>query len=182
MKQQPAKGSTAKHAGTSKQASSKAKHTPSKQRAAAASSNAKKTTGAKAAHPQHAKARQLSPGQVACCAAEAVAASLRLTGCYVSTDDVLTLYWHTAAAPGDGASILGTLAAAARVGLAGVRPRWFAPVDHAVQQRGGVILGAELPGPHAVTVDGGHWLSWGSRWLPSTWPDAAVEEAWQVAW
>jgi hypothetical protein len=77
--------------------------------------------GAKKAkkHPR----RQLALGEgVACCSAQALAASLRLAGVPVSDDDVLALYWRTASDADAGASILATLEAASRFGLARVRP------------------------------------------------------------
>lgn len=72
--------------------------------------------------PAHAKPRTLSMGDVGCCSAEALAASLRLAGMPVSDEDVLGLYWHTASNPDTGASIETTLEAAWRFGLGGVRP------------------------------------------------------------
>jgi hypothetical protein len=65
----------------------------------------------------------LAPGDVNCCAAQALAASLRLAlGVRVHDEDVLALYWRTAADPDEGASILDTLRAAREYGLSGVRP------------------------------------------------------------
>ena len=46
---------------------------------------------------------KLSEGDVACCAAEAAAASLRLHGAHVTEEDMLRLYWSVAADPDDGA-------------------------------------------------------------------------------
>ena len=78
---------------------------------------------------KHAK-RGLALGDtVACCAAEALAASLRLTGHPVSDEDVLKLYFYTADGPDAGTSIEETLWAAAEHGLAGEKPSW-APVAH----------------------------------------------------
>lgn len=46
-----------------------------------------------------------------------------------------------------------------------------------------VILGVDLPGPHAVTVDErGRWWSWGRPYDPASFPDAVIEEAWAVTW
>jgi hypothetical protein len=74
------------------------------------------------AHPK----RKLALGEgVACCSAEALAASLRLAGHAVSDADVLALYWLTASGADDGATILATLEAAQEHGLAGVRPVSF---------------------------------------------------------
>jgi len=85
--------------------------------------------------PKHKKAKQpvkrkLAPGEgVACCAAEALAASLRLAGQRVTDDDVLALYWRTAGDPDEGATIEATLEAAQRFGLAGYRPEDARPVS-----------------------------------------------------
>jgi hypothetical protein len=114
-----------------KKAPAKPAHVPAKVKAArhAAAVKASKTRAANAkkakAHPR----RQLALGSaVACCSAEALAASLRLTGWPVTDADVLALYWHTARDEHAGASILATLEAAAEYGLAGVRPLEFGPV------------------------------------------------------
>lgn len=74
--------------------------------------------------PKQPVKRKLSVGDVACCSAEALAASLRLLGVPVGDEDVLALYWRTAADADAGASISATLEAAQRFGLAGVRPRF----------------------------------------------------------
>src|SRR6185503_17759625 len=73
--------------------------------------------------------RGLAPAadQVASCAAEALAASLRLSGPSVAPVEVLALYWHTADDADTGATISATLEAASEFGLAGRRPR-FEPV------------------------------------------------------
>ncbi len=67
------------------------------------------------------KKRGLALDGVACCATEALAASLRLTGWPVTDQDVLALYWLTADDADAGASILATLEAAQEFGLAGRR-------------------------------------------------------------
>jgi hypothetical protein len=77
--------------------------------------------------------RKLVLGEgVACCAAEALAASLRLAGVPVGDEDVLALYWRTAADAEAGATILETLEAASEFGLDGQEPRW-APVAHPLE-------------------------------------------------
>jgi hypothetical protein len=72
------------------------------------------------------KRRGLALGDmVACCAAEALAASLLLSsGLRASDADVLELFLATPGHDDDGASILATLEAAAEHGLAGTRPAW----------------------------------------------------------
>jgi hypothetical protein len=128
-----------------------------------------------------AKPRQLAlAGAVACCTAEALAASLRLTGRPVTGADVLALYRRTADSPDAGASIVATLDAALAYGLAGVHPVAFAAVD--AGDPAAVILGLDLPAPHAVCDDGTGWWSWGQRWAAADFPDAVISEAWAVTW
>jgi len=126
--------------------------------------------------------RKLALGDtVACCAAEAVAASLRLAGGAVSDADVLALYRLTADGPDAGASILATLEAVLASGLGGCFP---AAVREAAPGTcgAGLILGADLPGPHALYDDGRHWWSWGEPHDPADFPAAVIEEAWAVTW
>ncbi len=126
--------------------------------------------------------RKLSPGDAACCAAEALAASLRLAGVPVGDEDVLALYWRTAADADAGATISATLEAAQRYGLAGVRPVVIQDVDSSLMS--GLILGVTLPGgPHALTLDpsGAVW-SWGELHDPAGLGAGPVEEAWSVQW
>lgn len=180
-----AAGHTAKHtpASTAKHKQAKPKHNPKQHPKAAGHHAAGKAapvhTAAKPA--KGAKPRKLSPGSaVACCSAEALAASLRLSGRVVGADDVLALYWRTAGDPDAGASILATLEAAAEFGLAGVRPVSFRPVD-ALDNR--ALIGCTLPGgPHAVLAETGRWWSWSQPWPPAAFHDAVIEEAWAVTW
>jgi len=113
--------------------------------------------------------------EIACCAAEALAASLRLSGWPVTQADVAELYFYTARSAVQGADIGDTLDAAARRGLAGARPV-FEPDEY------GVILGVDLPGPHTVLDDGTGWWSWGQHWPYGSFPEAVIEEAWSVSW
>ena len=122
-----------------------------------------KTTTAKAK-------RGLSPG-VNCCAAEALAMSLRLAGFVIDESDVLDLYYLTANLPDEGASIEATLEAAATHGLAGFRPSQGGPQF--------TLLGIDTPGPHAVLAAEGLWWSWGEPYQP--W-DAQIEEVWELRW
>ena len=179
LKKKQAKGTTKKHAGTSKHhhAAAHAKHHPAHQKHQGAGHHPHAKVHAKAKHPHHAKAHALSLGDVACCTADALAASLRLAGWPVGADDILTLHRLTAASPDAGAPIWRTLEAAYAYGLAGVRPVDFLPVSD-LDMPGPLLLGVELPGPHAVCADGGTWWSWGERWCPCCFPDAVIEEAW----
>jgi hypothetical protein len=45
-----------------------------------------------------------------------------------------------------------------------------------------LILGLELPAPHAVLDTGAEWITWGEPWPAWAFPDAAIEEAWEVTW
>jgi hypothetical protein len=155
----------------------------------------------------HKKVKLALGDEVSCCAAEALAASLRLAGWTVTDADVLELYRHTASYDDEGASIEETLRAASVFGLAGVRPESFALTAIAPfgcrrslpsrdgpgyrQDYGAVrapqqalIIGLELPGgPHALTLDpsGAVW-SWGELYDPAQLQPGPVEQAWLVDW
>lgn len=136
----------------------------------------------KGKHAHHAKARGLALGTaVACCSAESLAASARLAGFTVTDADVLAL-WQASGGDADaGASILATIEAACRFGLAGIRPVSFAPV---VFPRAGDLLGVTLPrGPHSLTLDasGAVW-SWGGLAGLGDLEAGGIEEAWVIAW
>jgi hypothetical protein len=137
----------------------------------------------------------LAAEDVACCSAEALAATLRLAGRQVAEADVLALYWHTASDPDAGASVLATLEAAARTGLAGCRPVFEEVMPHVPGlhddrpgrheiRAAGLILGTSLPGgPHSVAVGpDGTWWSWGEPYSPVGFPGAVIEECWAVTW
>ena len=154
-----------------------AKHsTAKKQPAKAKAGSAKHATATKPA----AKKGAPLPGGVACCAAEGLAASLRMLGKPVSADDVLGLYWLTPGADEDGASILATLATAQWYGLAGAYPV-FRPASSLTD---GVVAGVTLPSGlgHTATIDGGGVRTWG-EWRPArrSFTDA-IEEAWVIEW
>jgi hypothetical protein len=149
----------------------------------AAALKAAKTRAANVKKAKQHPRRQLALGEgVACCSAEALAASLRLTGRPVSEADVLALYRRTAADPDAGASILATLEAAAEYGLAGCQVAAFAPADLATYLPSGLILGLSLPAPHAVLDTGSEWITWGQAWPAWAFPDAELEEAWTIEW
>jgi hypothetical protein len=184
MKLSPGKGTTAKHAGSVKHAAKK-KHTPTKAQQNAAKKWAK--AGGKAAHTaavkrhaHHAKPAPAtwSPGlDVACCAAEALAETLRLTGRVVTGTDVLDLYWHTTGDPGKGATLEATFEAAATYGLAGIR---LTDAHPAAIPRRGAVCEVDLAERHAVVLDGCGVWSWGD-WWPLTRPLQAAA-AWDVTW
>lgn len=58
----------------------------------------------------------------------------------------------------------------------------FAPADVPETYVSGLILGVDLPGPHAVLTTPGGWWSWGELYDPDQFPDAVIEEAWEVTW
>lgn len=205
MKKTAAAGNSHKHVSSAKHKGT-AKHKPTAKKSEAKAKGAKATVKAK--HPAHPKARALALGDaVACCSAEAVAASARLAGLRVTDDDVLALHWAAGGTADRGVPIAAALAAAARHGLAGCRPASFAPAGPAESWPGcmtcgfmmhesgsrwsrggpriassGLILGLELAaGPHAVLADAGRWWSWSRPWPPSAFA-GVTEECWAVAW
>jgi hypothetical protein len=154
----------------------------------------------------------LNPGDVACCAAQAVAASLWLAlGVRVHEEDVLGLYWRTAGDPDEGASVLDTLRAAREYGLGDAWPAKFRELLPGRSSRPGpgcpdavstpccrglhqfpsarpgsaaIVLRLDLPeGPHAVTAaPDGTWWSWGEPYSPDDFPGAMIDAAWAVTW
>ena len=202
----PAKGTSAKHATTSKASASSTaskKHAPTaaKKPATAQAKGAKVTTAAKPAKP--AKPAGFAIGDLLpVCASEALAMSLRLAGGAVSDEDVLRLHVLAAGSENAPASILAVLEAASAFGLAGYVPGFSVcspwPADHrnlgggfgafasaataAVVATPGdlaLILGVTRPGYHAVLATPDGWWSWGKLYSP--W-NARAEEAWGVSW
>lgn len=210
MKASAVKGHTLKHARAAKtKHSHTTKHHPAHHAKSAVKH--KTTVHAKAKHATHAKARglALAIGDVACCTAEALGASLRLQGLSVADLDVLDLFRLAGGDDDEGLPILAMLEAASEFGLAGVRLVGYREItpgaafpslagrlhcgpDAVTEEawavtlfpplRAGSILGIDLPGPHTVTVAPGGWLSWGELYCPCEWPGAVIEEAWAVEW
>lgn len=179
----PGHGHTSKHAGGTKHAGS-AKHKPTQAQLAARKKF--QQAGAHAAH-LHAVAKHAghpvpakwSPGDVACCAIEALAASLRMAGHRVDDADVLDLYGRVTGDPDAGMTIETALEAAAGYGLAGVRLLGATP---ARRLGDGVVLGVDLAQRHALTLDGHGVWSWGD-WHPASCSLlAAADEAWALQW
>lgn len=180
----PATGSTSKHAGGTKHAGS-AKHQPSKaqlaarkkfQQAGAAASHVHAVAKA-SGHP--APAKWTPTASVACCAIEALAASLHLQGRHVTAADMLELYWRVTGDPDAGMSIETALEAAASHGLAGTR---LLDAHRTRDLADGAVLGVDLAQRHALTVDGHGVWSWGA-WRPvSCGLLAAADEAWTLEW
>jgi hypothetical protein len=116
----------------------------------------------------------LSPGDVPCCAAQALAESLRLAlGAVVPEQDVLALYWRTAAGPDEGAPILATLEAAREYGIGGHFPAGWRPARGLDRERS-VLLGLELPDmePESWIEQAGLGIRShpGPRWTPPAAP------------
>ena len=203
-----AKGHTHKHAASRKHHARTTKHHPKVLGHVIGGNVVGGRAHTKAKHPHHAKGLALVPGDVACCTAEALAASLRLSGWPVGDQDVLALHKLTGADDERGAPILATLEAASAFGLAGCQPyrvidgslghldvhfgrAGVIEVPHAdelshvgdrVIHESSLILGLDLPGPHAVLATPDGWWSWGELWCPCEFPDAVIEEAWEVSW
>lgn len=124
--------------------------------------------------------RRLSVTDVNCCAVEALAASLRLTGWPVSDRDVLSLYWQVADRADEGVAITEALMAAHEYGLAGARPLGFWPAQAMAP---GVILGYDLwqgMDSHAVTVCPDGIATWGEI-VPMEELEPP-QEMWHVSW
>lgn len=181
---------TAKHAGSLKHAGSR-KHKPrSSAQIAAAKKWQEAGTKASAQHRKHVHvvrhhAKQAAPTswspnlEVACCAAEALAASARLAGRTVTDADVLALYWLTACHPEQGATLEATIAAAGVFGLGGAR---LVDARPAAALGNGVVVGTDLQQRHAMTVDGHGVWTWGA-WRPVNCGTlAAADEAWELTW
>lgn len=184
----PGHGHTSKHAGGTKHAGS-GKHRPHHSASAAQVAARKKwqQAGAHAAH-LHAVAKQAghpvpskwSPSlDVAACAVEALAASLRMSGHPVADTDVLDLYWRVTTDPDAGMTIEAAIEAAAGYGLAGIRLLGATP---ARRLGNGVVFGVDLAQRHALAVDGHGVWSWGD-WYPASCDLlAAADEAWELTW
>lgn len=168
-----------------KTAPHKPAHVPASVRIARhkAALKAAKTRATNAKKAKHHKRRGLAlTDGIACCAAEALAASLRLAGHLVTDEDVLELHRLAGGTPDDGLPIAVTLEAAQEFGLAGARPLTIWNVDSSPVS--GLILGVTLPGgPHALTLDdsGAVW-SWGELHDPGQLRPGPLEEAWLVDW
>jgi hypothetical protein len=151
---------------------------------------ATKHTAAKAkghtAHKTKTKAtakRGLALGdELACCAAEAVAVSLRELGVYVADEAVLELFEASRGDPAQGALITDVLQAVSRRGLAGWKLASWDWIDLGGILPDTAILGLDLPGPHTVLATPEGWWSWGELHSPDEFPYAVVEEAWKVSW
>ena len=107
---------------------------------------------------------------------EALAMSLRLAGGAVCEDDMLGL-WDLCGRRE--VSIAEALLAATEYGVAGVRLTSYDLAETYVSDRSPLLLGVDVPGPHAVLATPDGWWSWGSLWLPWT---SAVSEAWVISW
>jgi len=165
-------------AGTAAAAARERKFGPTKAQSAAARHNlatARKDVALRRKHKRlPAKKAKLSPYEVNCCAAEALAASLRLgTGAPVSAEEMLALYFRVSG-PEEGAGLAELLLLTSQRGLAGWFPSWRpapAPAPGAVAMWDWW--------EHAATVHpAGGIISWGEI-LP--WP-GEPDEMWDITW
>lgn len=157
MKRPPAPGTSAKHAGTAKHGGT-TKHAPTASKPAPKGARAAKTTAvARTAKANKPVALALGDA-VACCAAEALAASLRLHGWPVGEDDVYALHVAAGGTRDRGVSVPAVLAAASASGLAGVRPAQAGAVKDIAEAskrrlrapQEGIMCGAPVGDPEAV--------------------------------
>ena len=168
-----------------KAAPHKPAHVPASVRIARhkAAQKAARTRAKNARKAAHHKKRGLAvAGAVACCAAEALAASLWLAGHPVTDDDVLELHRLAGGTADEGVPIVTALEAAREFGLAGVQLADIWNVDSSPVS--GLITGVTLPGgPHALTLDpSGLVWSWGELHDPAGLSAGLIEEAWLVDW
>lgn len=172
-------GTSTKHVASTKHGKRSAKQIAAEKKWQAAGAKAVHVH-AVARHAHHAQPRQFTLfGDVSCCSATALAASLSLTGADVSYGDILDLYLATTSDINAGASILQTLEAASRYSLAGFYPEF----DLTDMPGDGSVLGRNLPGGnHAITLDGHGFWSWGD-WFPASCQFlAGADEAWNISW
>jgi hypothetical protein len=180
-------GTTKKHAGGGKHHAAGSKHHPQHESAHERKLRAHDRKVA-AAHGKPgkpgktgkaAKTKQLALGEgVACCSAEALAASLRLAGWPVSDADVYALYRLTSTDDNAGADIQATLETAMWAGLAGVRVTAYWPASPMSQA---VLLGLTDP-DHAVLATPEGWWSWGQLYDHGFLSAAGTDEAWELRW
>lgn len=125
---------------------------------------------AAASRKQHAAAKKAKP------AVRKLAApgeSCVIDACYALTGHRLDVD------AGDGLFIPDALEMLATLGVI----TGFGAADLDAEPVPGLILGLDLPGPHAVvTAPGGWWQSWCGLYDPADFPDAVIEEAWAVTW
>jgi hypothetical protein len=160
----------------------------------AAALRAAKTRAANAKKAKtHAKARGYAVGELLpVCSLEAVAMSLRLQGERVSADDV-AMRWETLGELSipDAAEAFGVSVGPGRMAaVTGLRPGayvaadcpasgWLSQPPARTSHNSALLLGVNIPGPHAVLATPGGWWSWGELYAP--WR-CRIEEVWEVTW
>lgn len=161
-----AAGHTSKHVSSTKHGKT-SKHSPAKTKKTRTTGTAKAHT--KATHATHAKARSSAVGDLLpVCSLEAVAQALRLGGTRVTDDDVAARWAEL------GELSIPDAAEAFRISVRqAVGPGAFSAENLCVP----LLLGVDVPGPHAVLATSAGWWSWGELYSP--WP-CRVEEAWAV--
>lgn len=161
-------------------------HESAKKRHAAAAKASKTRARRKAAAAKNARA--LTPGAAFDgCVITAVVGRLAMDGQHARLSDLFAAFRGAGGREEGGVAIEAMLSGLAVRGvIAGYRA---VPLEPELLEAPGLILGVQLPGPHAVvTVPGpqqglgfARWLSWGHVFDPGAeWPDAAVEEAWEL--
>lgn len=185
MTAKKAAGHSAKHVSSSKHHVT-SKHSPTAAKKAASGTKAKVAT--KGTHAKHAKAVGFAVGDLLpVCAFEAVAQSLRLAGQPVHDDEVAWLWELSGRRELSIPEALRMFSSTQRRGTI-VPPSgglsyssriWRSPSRIISSWSTSLILGVDVPGPHAVLATPDGWWSWGELYDP--WP-CTVSEAWAVSW
>jgi hypothetical protein len=138
VKKTAARGHTAKHSASSKHGPA-SKHSPKRKVKSPSAHHASVHTVAKPASHAKPVGLAVAPGDVACCAAQAVAESLRIAlSVRVSDEDVLALHWLAGGSADAGVPVLAALEAAQAWGPRGLDVREVACVPESPQTVFGV--------------------------------------------
>lgn len=116
-----------------------------------------------------------------CCVAEAVSTSLRLSGFPVTEQDIISLFWQAGGDQDEGVTIPDMIMTVSESGIVSCQLEKL-DLDAIDLETSDVILGLNLPSPHAVLATPDGWWSWGGLFSPCEFPDAIIEEAWSVSW
>jgi hypothetical protein len=127
----------------------------------------------------HKKAVKWTPGGVACCGVEALAASARLAGHDVTPAAVLDLYEALTDGDDAGMPLEDALRGVLEHGIGRARLTAYRPATVA---RPGVVAGLDLDERHAVTLGRGGVWSWGDLWSVPAAFYRRVDEAWELIW
>jgi hypothetical protein len=161
------------------------KQTSAKQKSAAAAKGAAvKGHGVAKAKGRTAKRALALNNDLGCCVAEAVSASIRLSGFPAIDENILNLFWRAGGDPDSGIAIPDMLMTTSESELVSCQLGKLIPLDPDATDPmiSNIILGLNLPSPHAVFATPDGWWSWGSLFSPYDFPDAVIEEAWEISW